>query len=764
MLKRFFFSCLLLLFVHIVLGQLPPIGNWREHLSYHQALRVVSAGNTVYCSTPYSFFSVDISDNSIERFNKINGLHEVGIQTIYWDNDTQKLIVAYTNSNIDIISGGKIFNIDAIKQKETVGDKTVYSVFGRAGNAYLSTGIGIIVIDETKYEVKDTYVIGNTGNNVQVNAVTSDGTNFYAATAEGLKRAPVNAVNLADYKNWQLVGGSGGLNTGACANTVNVQNSIIVQKDDSLFVLNGSAWALLYTDGWFMTNITSSENKLVVSERKGSSGRVLVINNTGLVEKVITDAAVQLPEQATVLQNNVWVADSISGLLSFSGTGVQHFVPNSPAGIATGELAARDGTVWAAAGTISPTWTNTFNKNGLYQLSNNEWINYTNSAVPAFDSLYDIIALAPDPLDNSIWGGSFGGGLFHLKQDKSIEVFKKNSTLPPSISDPSKYFIAGLSYDLTGNLWIANYNAIQNLSVKKPGGTFQNFTVPFFLASNAVSQIQTDDYNQVWMISPRGAGLICFNWGQSVENTGDDHWQLYSTGKGNGNLPDNNVLCIARDKKSFIWVGTVKGVGIIQCPQLVFAQQGCDAILPVVQQDNFAGYLFSDEQVQTIAVDGADRKWVGTKNGVWLISPDGDKTIYRFTQDNSPLLDNDVKKIGIDGKTGEVFFATAKGICSFRSTATNGTATNNNVLVFPNPVPPGYNGTIAIRGLVENAIVKITSLDGRLVYQTRALGGQAVWDGKNYKGGKVSTGVYLVLVSDDSRTEKIATKIVFISK
>ncbi len=764
MLKRFFSSSFLLLFVKIVLGQLPPIGYWREHLSYHQALHVVSAGSAVYCSTPYSLFSVDIADNSIERFNKINGLHEVGVQTIYWDDDTQKLIVAYTNSNIDILSGGKILNIDAIKQKETVGDKTVYSIFGRGGNAYLSTGIGIIVIDETKYEVKDTYVIGNTGNNVQVNAVTSDGTNFYAATTEGLKRGSVNAVNLADYKNWQLVSGSGGLNAGACANAVNVQNSIIVQKDDSLFVLNGSAWTLLYTDGWSMANITSSENKLVVSERKGSSSRVLVINNTGLVEKTITDAAVQWPEQSIVLQNSVWVADSISGLLSFSGTGAQRFLPNSPAGIATGELAARDGTIWAAAGAVSPTWTNTFNKNGIYQLSNDEWINYTNADSPAFDSLYDIIALAPDPLDNSIWGGSFGGGLFHLKQDKNIEVFKKNSTLPPSISDLSKYFIAGLSYDNAGNLWIANYNAIQNLSVKKPGGTFQNFTVPFFLASNAVSQIQTDDYNQVWMISPRGSGLICFNWGQSVENTGDDHWQLYSTGKGNGNLPDNNVLCIARDKKSFIWVGTVKGVGIIQCPQLVFAQQGCDAILPVVQQDNFAGYLFSDEQVQTIAVDGADRKWVGTKNGVWLISPDGDKTIYRFTQDNSPLLDNDVKKIGIDGKTGEVFFATAKGICSFRSTATSGTETNSNVLVFPNPVPPGYNGTIAIRGLVENAIVKITSLDGRLVYQTRALGGQAVWDGKNYKGGKVSTGVYLVLVSDDSRTEKIATKIVFISK
>jgi hypothetical protein len=211
-------------------------------------------------------------------------------------------------------------------------------------------------------------------------------------------------------------------------------------------------------------------------------------------------------------------------------------------------------------------------------------------------------------------------------------------------------------------------------------------------------------------------------------------------------------------------VGTAKGIGVIQCTQQVFTTQGCEAVLPVVQQDNFAGYLFRDEDVQCIAIDGADRKWVGTKNGVWLISADAEKIIYRFTESNSELLNNDVKQIAIDGKTGEVFFATAKGICSFRSTATETTETNNEILVFPNPVPPGYNGTIAIRGLAHNAIVKITELNGRLVYQTRALGSQATWNGKDYKGRTISSGIYLVLTSDENHQQKQVTKIVFIQK
>src|SRR6186713_1705643 len=231
----------------------------------------------------------------------------------------------------------------------------------------------------------------------------------------------------------------------------------------------------------------------------------------------------------------------------------------------------------------------------------------------------------------------------------------------------------------------------------------------------------------------------------------------------NGNLPANNVLSIAKDKSGFIWIGTNDGIAVVQCPQNVFSSQGCDAVWPVVTEGGFNQYLFKGEEVRSIAVDGADRKWVATKNGAWLISPEGDKVIFRFTETNSPLLSNDVKRIAIDGKTGEIFFATANGICSFRSTATEGGETNSSVLVFPNPVPPGYGGTIAIRGLVQNARVKITDISGRLVFETRAQGGQAVWSGKDYTGHRPQSGIYLIFATDDNGAEKLATKIAFIN-
>ncbi|HSC39063.1 MAG TPA: hypothetical protein VLD19_14370, partial [Chitinophagaceae bacterium] len=214
-------------------AQLPPVGQWREHLPYSQARRVVAAPGGVFCATPYALFSADPADNSIDRYSRMNGLSETGIQTIAWDAQFGKLVIAYTNSNIDVLEGNKITNINAILQKDVPGDKTVYNIFCNGGYAYLSDGLGIIVADESKYEIKDTWIIGDTGNTVRVNGFSTDGSFFYAATEEGLKKAPATGVNLSDYRNWQKLSGANGLSTGPCQDVLTLQNTVLVQKADS---------------------------------------------------------------------------------------------------------------------------------------------------------------------------------------------------------------------------------------------------------------------------------------------------------------------------------------------------------------------------------------------------------------------------------------------------------------------------------------------------------------------------------------------------
>ena len=744
----------------------PPIGQWREHLPYNSAIDVTAGDGKVYCATPYSLFAVNVADNIIERYSRVTGLNETGMSAIKYDESNKKLFIAYSNSNIDIIYRNDIYNVPDIKRSAIVGDKSIYNIYVLGKNFYLSTGLGIIVIDGDRYEVKDSWYIGNGGNHVKVNGFTSDGTFFYAATEEGLKKVSMTATNLANYANWQTVSGSNGLPGGACKNVLTVQNKVIVQKNDSLFVQTGANWSFLYTDTWPFVSSNTTENKIQLCERRpNGTSRVVMLNADGTVFRTLANvAAVSFPRKAILYNNEPWVADQFACLSHF-GTSLtyQQYILNSPQAIASGEMLVYNNTFYATAGSVNDAWNYQYNGDGIYSFSAGSWNNINRYRYNQIDSLLDYITIAIDKRDETIWAGSFGGGLLHIKPGPVFEIFKQNN-LGVTVGDPGSYRVAGLAFDKENNLWISNFGAAQQLRVRKSDGSWRNFTVPFGLFQNALSQILIDDNNYKWIVAPLGNGLICYDHGASIDNTNDDKWRRYISGAGNGNLPNSEVLCVAKDKSGFIWVGTTDGIGVIQCPQDVFAAQTCEAILPIVPNGNFAGFLFKGQEVRGIAVDGADRKWVATKNGVFLISASGEKVIYQFTENNSPLLSSDVKKITIDGKTGEVYFATAKGICSFRSTATEGGEKNKDVVVFPNPVPPDYTGTIGIRGLVNNAIVKITELDGRLVYHTRALGGQAVWDGRNYKGQRISSGVYLVLVSDEGKKERIATKIFFISR
>ena len=744
---------------------IPPVGQWREHLNYQHTIQVVK-GDEIYCATKTNLFSIDPS-NEFERYSKVTGLNDIGVQCIEWDAATQQLVIAYNNSNLDIVKKGRSpKNIGDIKRSTISGNKNIYQIYCKDGIAYLSSGLGIIVVNLSKYEIKDTWFIGNGGLQLKINAFTSNGPLFYAATEEGLKTISVYTPNISNYANWQNISGANGLSNGAVNNIAFTNNKIIVQKNDSLFILNSNNWSPLYADAnWPIINITASDNKLLVCQRTVTGNeRVIIINTNGNIEKIIMQSGVISFPRSAITDNGItWIADEFGGLSKFNAS-IERFIPNGPPGTASGDMVFQNNILYVAAGSVNSSWNYLFNREGIFDYKQDIWNYKGYYNLPVLDSVLDFISLAISSDDASIWAGSYGGGLVNFKEGLQPRIYKKNnSTLQAAIGDPTSYRVSGLAFDQQNNLWISNYGAPQNLQVRKADGSWKAFSIPFTHLENAVSQIIVDDINQLWIVSPKDNGVFCYNFGQSIDNTSDDRWKFYRQGTGNGNLPGNNVLCLLKEKNGFIWVGTDRGIGIIQCITDVFTAQSCEAVLPIVQQDRFAGVLFRDEVVQCMAVDGANRKWIGTKNGVWLISPDGDNIIYRFTEENSPLLSNDVKRIAVDPVTGEVFIATFNGICSFRSTATEGGSENDKVIVFPNPVPPGYNGMIAIRGLVDDAIVKITELNGRLVYQTRALGGQAVWDGYNFKRDKIASGIYLIIVKDDSGNEKIVTKIVITS-
>jgi hypothetical protein len=725
---------------------------------------VAASAKKIYAATPYSVFSVDKESGETERLSKVWGLSETGIQSIAFDSLSNKLIIAYTNSNIDILEEKGIRNIPGIKRENIAGDKSIYSIFPDNDRCYLATGLGVIVLDMRKYEVQSSWFLGASGSYVKVFAVTRSDAALYAATQEGLKKIALNHPGPNDFRNWQQLSGSNGLSSVPARSVVRLGNKIIVQQSDSLFVETSGGWSFFFANGKPIANLHASGGRLMISQRSGAGpSQVLALNESGtIIQTLAAPGVISFPEKGITSGSEYWVADRFGGLSRWRGTSFTSYKINSPEGIATGTIAVHNNVVYAAAGSVNDSWNYLYNPNGIYRYQNNEWKSFNLFSTAALDTLLDFVTIAPDPRDGSVWGGSFGGGLVHLKDDKVERIYKQASPLKAPPGDPGSFRVAGLAFDKEANLWVANFGAQQQLHVLKADGTWKSFTVPFFLFENAVSQIIIDDAGRKWIVSPLGNGVILFDDRGTIDNTADDRWRLFRSGAGAGSLPSSEVHSIARDKNDFIWIGTSDGTAVIQCGEEALGR--CEAVLPVIIEGGFNAYLFKGVAVRSIAVDGADRKWVATSNGVWLVSPSGEKVLEHFTEDNSPLPSNNVHSIGINGTTGEVFFGTSNGIASFRGTATEAGADKNNVLVFPNPVPPGYSGTIAIKGLPDASFVKITELNGRLVYQSRSLGGQAVWNGRDYRGNPAASGIYLVLVVDKNKQEKAVTRIVFIAK
>jgi hypothetical protein len=761
------FLLILLLYSSFSFAQssIPAIGFWREHLPYGSTIDVTASAKKIYTATPYNIYSVDVSTKEVERYSTINGLSETGISTIKYDLVTNKLYIGYTNSNIDIIDLKRINNIPGLKRQTISGDKTIYHFFADGDVCYVSTGLGVLVLNSVKLEIKDSWLIGDNGGYVKTNMFTKNQSFFYAATDEGLKRTTTSNANAADYRTWNNLSGTSGLSKAPAKGVINAGDNIYVLQNDSVFKLNSNNWEYFFSNNLPVTSINESGNKIIVNQGSPSlPGQVNILNTDGSVHQTIKHPLLTpIPQQAVIVNNEVWIADKYNALSRWSGNNSEHYRLNSPHDIATGKMLAKDNTIYISAGSVNDAWNYMYNGSGIYKFTDNDWTNYNRFYYPKLDSLLDFVSLAIDPSDGSIWGASYGGGLVNIKNNNDFNIYKQNSPIGPAIGDPSSYRISGLAFDKNQNLWISNFGAEKYFHVLKKDGNWQSFSSPFSLFENSVADILIDDLDQKWIIAPKGDGILVFNHGNSIENTSDDKWKQYKAGAGNGNLPSNNVLSIAKDKNGFILVGTTDGIAVIQCMHQVFTS-GCEAIIPVAQQGNVSNYLFKGEEIRSIAIDGADRKWIATKNGVWLINAEGDKIINHFTEDNSPLFSNDVKQIAINGTNGEIFIATSKGIISFRGTATEASETGNQLIIYPNPVPPHFSGVIGIKGVPENSIIKITELNGRLVYQTRSSGGQATWNGRDYKGSAIASGVYLILIIDDQKQEKQAGKIVFIAK
>ncbi|NOU47795.1 MAG: hypothetical protein HOO86_12135 [Bacteroidales bacterium] len=763
--------CISLFFSQTSFAQGIGIGEWRTHLPYQQVIDVEVVGDKTYAATPFDLFIYNHTDNSISFLNKINGLNDIGISAIKYHSGLKTLLIAYSNTNIDLVREDKIVNMSDIKDKDLIGNKTINDVMFINNYAYVSCGFGIVVLDIEREEVFDTYLIGPLGGYINVYDITLFDNKLYASTESGVYYADIDSPNLADYNQWtkdmslphpdlpflQIEAFAGKLFANYSRNTYN---------NDTLFVFNGSAW------DYFDKPNNSRHLKMRVDGDKfilldNYSVKVYDQNLQQLYSASNFEGAGIEPKAATLdVDNNLWIGDRRRGLIKSYNNGYsgEIILPNGPGTTNVYEIKARGNYVWVASGGRASNWSKLYMTDGVFGFDGSGWRTFNRSNTSAFDSISDFVSVAINPLKpDQAFVGTWQDGVVEFTDNAVSNIYSvNNSSLRPWIAAPDLVNISGLDFDGFNNLWVANTGATDILSMKTPAGQWRSFNLGSSASGIDISNMIVDKSNNKWIIRRSEGMVMVFKDNNTFDNPADDKMKVLTSSPGSGNIPGNQVLSMAVDLDGAVWVGTDEGPAVFYDPDRIF-EQGVNydtqqILIPRNDGTGQADPLLASEKILSIAVDGSNKKWFGTENGVFLISKDGLEEIFYFNTENSPLLSNTVSSIAINDD-GEVFFGTSKGIISFRGNATPPTPVNTDVYAFPNPVRENYSGPVAIKGLVSGAIVKITDVSGNLVYDTQAEGGQAIWEGRTSNGREVKPGIYLVFVSNSLGEETLVTKI-----
>ncbi|ALW83924.1 hypothetical protein AUC43_01670 [Hymenobacter sedentarius] len=760
-------------------------GDWQLHLPTNRPLRLEDAGDRVYVATENAFYFLDKKLNTTQVLSRRDGLNDVGVAALAYDSVTQQTVLAYRNSNLDILRpNGSVRNLNDVLRKSIQGTKEINQVSIGAGKAYVSTSFGLVVVDLTKLEISDTYSnIGPGGTVVAVyDAAVANGA-LYAATSAGLLRGQLTS-NLLDYRNWTRY-----QPVPLSANPAQHVYPFLAAYGGEVYAAVEGAGAAVYkfipgTPGAWRAvpnTYTPQFRKL-----RASSIGVLVIDDISGVRRIERTGVVTVvvpPTPGTYTQDAVrsrdgsyYVANYQNGLQRVrpgSGQVPERFVPNGPeTGLAFSILAdAHTNKVDVFTGGYSERYLPNGFRLGFYEFANGQWTNFTPAAFPAtnFPDLQSPSRGTRTP-DGTLYVAAYGGGLLEWKGPGQFRQFGEGtpagSPLLGTFGNKNRVEVTDVAADATGKVWVVNRHLRPNTSglfILDPVTTTWR-TIPWVSGFEALERIVLDDNGFAWVsvsrkTDPTGAALGIFAVDPATAKPNQP--RFFTTASG---LPDNQIYELAKDRRGYIWAATIKGVAVFNDPSGPFGSS-LGFTLPLVTRGEGANFpaLFS-EAVRTMAVDGGDRKWFGTDHGLWLFSPDADEALLHFTTANSPLPSDRIIDVKVNDKTGEVWVATDGGVVTYRGAATVTEGSPKCTAVFPNPVRPEFTGTVGITGLANNAVVKITDVAGHLVYATKANGGTVTWNMTNPDGQRVRSGTYLVLSTDADGKNGCVSKVAVLSK
>ena len=776
-----------------------PFEFWVDHLPYNTFKYTAALDDYVFAASSNNLLVVNSNSDEISRYSRINGLTGSNITALKSDEASGTVWIGYANGRLDIWTSLGISSIAAIEETPSyTGLKRINDISFYNGMAYIATDFGLVEFDIATRLAGRTLLLGANFSPIAIQSFDINPLGVAVAYSPALNTEFLVGDLNETLPSWSTTDYRLGFDQFDPQHITYFasEERFIYAVDDLtsgsyLLALAENSMGQWTTEGYStpfqsgvggqsIQDISTTANWLIItrefnvlareSTAKNTFGDSLNISSALFAQGVLRPIAAVQHEA----DGSIYIGNFKTGLIRVrDGSKVKRFLPPSPYSDRSYKVISYGqgrnftfsnsldpggpesfGGVILAPGALTDLWTKTFVADGASVYSGQDWTNFgfekLYSATDIVDAAFKISATGASELYLSSWGK----GLIKLEgiSDPSFAdtaaFFNTTNTggvLKGVGGNASDLRTGGITFDENGTLWGVQSLVSTPLYSIDEEGNFSAYSLSPGADAVALKDVVAKD--GMVFIQSRTNGLYGYS-----ENGGVGIKRQVSSGVGNGNLPSDKVLSMAFDNDGELWIGTDEGLVVLYSPENVFDGTGSRDARPILfEEEGVVQKLLGENPVSAIHVDGGNQKWLGTRGaGLFLVSPDGLRTIHQFTAENSPLLSNTILSIATDPTTGEVLIATDAGLIGFRGDATPGYSGYYPELhIYPNPVRPGYEGPIFIQGNSEDARIKVTDVSGALVYDMQAAGGQAQWDGTKLDGHPVASGVYIIYATDD---------------
>ncbi|WP_108802812.1 two-component regulator propeller domain-containing protein [Aquimarina sp. Aq107] len=757
---RYFRQLILLIFPVFLFSQ-DFSNQWTGHYSYFQINDSYATENKIYVASVNTIFIYDTDTRTSETFTTVNGLSGETVSSIYHSSVFDITVIGYDNGLLELIVDDEVITFIDILEKPTIPptQKRINHFFENGNILYVSTEFGIVEFNLERIEFGDTFFVGPAGSQINITGTVVSNNVIYATTSNnGILNANVDNPNLVDFNQWIT------LVPGQYRGITLFNEQILVWENNNLISrLDGPVLTTVVTASSNVIDVSIDSDNLIVANTDRASVFDTSFNET--TSAISTTGDSFLLNTALSFNNTLYLGTDSRGLLQVDFNDLTNKTSISPAGPLsnfTFGIEALNNTLWVVFGQYDVNF-NPFplQQRGISKLTSEGWLNISKDEVLGATSLSHI-TINPNNEDQ-VFISSLSSGLLEINDNVVTNLYNNlNSGFESFVTnDPIFVFLNGSVFDNEGNLWVNNARVDNGLKRFSPGATQ---TLNVNLSRSIPNPLNNLGFTDT--VIDRDGNLFVggFNSGVIGYNT-DTESQIQLSGETEGsNLPSDYVLALEVDRNNQLWIGTFRGIRVLFNTSGVFQQSNPQASQIIILDDEGVPQeLLFDETITDIEADGSNNKWVATaSSGVFYFSSDGQETLAHFTADNSPLPTNNVLDISVDDSTGSVYFATEKGLLEFKGTATGPEDNLDNVVAFPNPVRPGFNGQVTIKGLTSRSNVKITDIEGNLVYEEISEGGSIQWDTTAFGRHKVASGVYLILVTGEDQAETTVSKLLIV--